>query len=150
MAVFMSRASSADEEAFEGDVMKLVRDLGVPVNTVIRRQFRFQASTGRIPSGQRRHVRPGLTWHGSPQKLMSLACTSSFPGVKRPALAPMYSINLGTRGCRRRHEMLSSMRITRADHTGLIFVKRNGANDPFNIKLWCLGNEMDGPWPDCS
>jgi len=22
----------------------------------------------------------------------------------------------------------------------------NGANDPFGIKLWCLGNEMDGPW----
>ena len=22
----------------------------------------------------------------------------------------------------------------------------NGAADPFNIKLWCLGNEMDGPW----
>ena len=23
---------------------------------------------------------------------------------------------------------------------------QNGAKDPFNIKLWCLGNEMDGPW----
>ena len=23
---------------------------------------------------------------------------------------------------------------------------KNGAKDPFNIKLWCLGNEMDGPW----
>ena len=22
----------------------------------------------------------------------------------------------------------------------------NGAADPFGIKLWCLGNEMDGPW----
>jgi len=23
---------------------------------------------------------------------------------------------------------------------------KNGAKEPFNIKLWCLGNEMDGPW----
>ena len=23
---------------------------------------------------------------------------------------------------------------------------KNGAKDPLNIKLWCLGNEMDGPW----
>ena len=23
---------------------------------------------------------------------------------------------------------------------------KNGSKDPFNIKLWCLGNEMDGPW----
>ena len=22
----------------------------------------------------------------------------------------------------------------------------NGAEDPYGIKLWCLGNEMDGPW----
>lgn len=22
----------------------------------------------------------------------------------------------------------------------------NGAEEPFGIKLWCLGNEMDGPW----
>jgi alpha-L-arabinofuranosidase len=23
---------------------------------------------------------------------------------------------------------------------------KNGAKEPFGIKLWCLGNEMDGPW----
>ena len=23
---------------------------------------------------------------------------------------------------------------------------QNGAKEPFGIKLWCLGNEMDGPW----
>ena len=23
---------------------------------------------------------------------------------------------------------------------------KNGAKDPLDIKLWCLGNEMDGPW----
>ena len=23
---------------------------------------------------------------------------------------------------------------------------RNGAEDPFDIRMWCLGNEMDGPW----
>ena len=22
----------------------------------------------------------------------------------------------------------------------------NGQKDPLNIHLWCLGNEMDGPW----
>ncbi len=23
---------------------------------------------------------------------------------------------------------------------------RNGRKDPWNCRLWCLGNEMDGPW----
>jgi alpha-L-arabinofuranosidase len=24
--------------------------------------------------------------------------------------------------------------------------KKNGRADPFDVKHWCLGNEMDGPW----
>ncbi len=24
--------------------------------------------------------------------------------------------------------------------------EKNGVVDPYNVKLWCLGNEMDGPW----
>ena len=24
--------------------------------------------------------------------------------------------------------------------------RANGADQPFGIKMWCLGNEMDGPW----
>ena len=24
--------------------------------------------------------------------------------------------------------------------------KANGHPDPYNVKIWCLGNEMDGPW----
>ena len=23
---------------------------------------------------------------------------------------------------------------------------RNGHPEPYGVKLWCLGNEMDGPW----
>jgi alpha-N-arabinofuranosidase len=26
---------------------------------------------------------------------------------------------------------------------------KNGHTDPHNIKLWCVGNEMDGPWQIC-
>jgi len=25
----------------------------------------------------------------------------------------------------------------------------NGHQDPHNFKVWCLGNEMDGPWQTC-
>ena len=28
--------------------------------------------------------------------------------------------------------------------------KKNGFEEPFGIKLWCLGNEMDGPWQMCA
>lgn len=28
--------------------------------------------------------------------------------------------------------------------------RENGREAPYNVKLWCLGNEMDGPWQICS
>lgn len=27
--------------------------------------------------------------------------------------------------------------------------RKNGHEEPFNIKTWCIGNEMDGPWQIC-
>ena len=57
----------------------------------------------------------------------------------------MYAVNLGSRGPEQARDIVeyanhpsgskySDMRIA------------NGREEPFGIKLWCLGNEMDGPW----
>lgn len=27
--------------------------------------------------------------------------------------------------------------------------RKNGFEEPFAIRIWCLGNEMDGPWQIC-
>lgn len=27
--------------------------------------------------------------------------------------------------------------------------KANGSEKPYDVKYWCLGNEMDGPWQIC-
>jgi alpha-N-arabinofuranosidase len=57
----------------------------------------------------------------------------------------MEAINLGTRGVDAAREIVEY-----ANHPGGTYLSdlraRNGHKDPFNIKLWCLGNEMDGPW----
>ncbi len=57
----------------------------------------------------------------------------------------MYAVNLGTRG------MESARNIVEyANHSGGSYWsdlrKKNGSEKPLGIKLWCLGNEMDGPW----
>jgi alpha-N-arabinofuranosidase len=57
----------------------------------------------------------------------------------------MYAVNLGTRGADAARNVVEY-----ANHKGGSYWSdlriKNGAKDPFNIKLWCLGNEMDGPW----
>ena len=57
----------------------------------------------------------------------------------------MYAINLGTRGTDAARNIVEY-----ANHPSGSFYSdlriQNGAKEPFGIKLWCLGNEMDGPW----
>ena len=55
------------------------------------------------------------------------------------------AVNLGTRGLQEACDLLEY-----TNHAGGTYWSdrriANGAQDPFGVKLWCLGNEMDGPW----
>src|SRR6185295_16101482 len=58
---------------------------------------------------------------------------------------PMMAVNLGTRGIDAARNLVEY-----ANHPGGTHwsdLRRcNGTAEPHGIKLWCLGNEMDGPW----
>jgi len=58
---------------------------------------------------------------------------------------PMYALNLGTRGVQEAADVLEY-----CNHPGGTALserrRANGADQPFGIRLWCLGNEVDGPW----
>jgi alpha-N-arabinofuranosidase len=57
----------------------------------------------------------------------------------------MLAVNLGTRGMQEALDLLEY-----ANHPGGTALsdqrRANGAEEPFGITMWCLGNEMDGPW----
>ena len=56
-----------------------------------------------------------------------------------------YAINLGTRDIDAARNIVEY-----CNHKGGSYWsdlrRKNGAEEPFKIKTWCLGNEMDGPW----
>jgi alpha-N-arabinofuranosidase len=58
---------------------------------------------------------------------------------------PMMAVNLGTRGVAEACDLLEY-----ANHPGGTALsdlrQSHGVKDPHEIKLWCLGNELDGPW----
>ena len=56
------------------------------------------------------------------------------------------AVNLGTRGVAGGRATCSSTPTTRAAPTAPTCAVAHGADEPYGIKLWCLGNEMDGPW----
>jgi len=55
------------------------------------------------------------------------------------------AINLGTKGIEEARNIVEY-----CNHKGGSYWsdlrRKNGAEEPFGIKTWCLGNEMDGPW----
>jgi len=55
------------------------------------------------------------------------------------------AVNLGTAGIEEARNIVEY-----CNHKGGSYWSdlrcKNGAKEPFDIKTWCLGNEMDGPW----
>ena len=65
--------------------------------------------------------------------------------AERLGVEPLYTINLGT------GDLNDAIYITEyTNHAGGTYWsdlrRKNGHEDPYGVKLWYLGNEMDGPW----
>ena len=134
----------ADEQGFRRDVLDLVRKLNVPVvrypggNFVSG--FRWEDSIG--PKEQRPR-RLDLAWKTTEPNTFGLH--EFVDWAKKANTEVMYAINLGTRDILDAQYVVEYCNHPSGTAWSDLRVK-NGAKDPFNIKLWCLGNEMDGPW----
>ncbi len=59
--------------------------------------------------------------------------------------APMMAVNLGTAGIQEAADLVEYCNSSAGTYYADLRAK-NGSSDPYNVRLWCLGNEMDGPW----
>jgi alpha-L-arabinofuranosidase len=59
--------------------------------------------------------------------------------------APMMAVNLGTGGIQEAADLVEYCNSSIGTHYADLRAK-NGSSDPYNVRYWCLGNEMDGPW----
>lgn len=138
---------TADENGFRRDVADMVRKLGVPVirypggNFVSG--FDWEDSVG--PRGQR-PKRLDLAWFTTETNEVGLHEFADW--MKQVDSEIMYAVNLGTRGADAARNVVEYANHPSGSYYSDMRIK-NGAKDPFDIKLWCLGNEMDGPWQIC-
>ena len=134
----------ADGLGFRKDVLAAVRRLGVPLvrypggNFVSG--FRWEDSVGPRESRPRRLDLAWFTTETNEVGLHEFARWAEEAGSQ-----VMYAVNLGTRGPENARDIVEY-----ANHPGGSRLSdlraANGRKDPFGIHLWCLGNEMDGPW----
>ncbi|MDR6144023.1 alpha-N-arabinofuranosidase [Microbacterium foliorum] len=134
----------ADAEGFRRDVLALVQELGV---TTVR------YPGGNFVSGYKwedgigpRATRPrrlDLAWHSMETNEVGLHEFADW--ADKAGVELMMAVNLGTRGVAEALDLLEYCNV--AQGSTLSEQRRsNGADEPFAVNMWCLGNEMDGSW----
>jgi len=135
---------TADTEGFRTDVIDLVRELGVstiryPGGNFVS-GFAWEDSVG--PRAERPR-RLDLAWHSTETNEVGLHEFASW--LEKVGSDLMLAVNLGTRGVAEAIELLEYTNIRGGTERSERRIA-NGRTEPFSVGMWCLGNEMDGPW----
>lgn len=135
---------TADENGFRTDVIDMVKKLNVPIVRYPGGNFvsgyNWEDGVGPVES---RPKRLDLAWGTTEPNYFG---TNEFMKWCQKANTDcMMAVNLGTRGTDAARNLVEY-----CNHKGgsawSDLRKAHGYADPWNIKLWCLGNEMDGGW----
>ncbi len=135
---------AADADGFRADVLELVRELGV---TTVRYPggnfvsgYRWEDGIGPVED---RPARLDLAWHSLEPNTFGL--DEFIRWARKAGVEPIMAVNLGSRGVQEALDLLEYCQVTSGTRLADLRVA-NGAKDPHGVRMWCLGNEMDGPW----
>lgn len=126
------------------DVISLVRDLDVPICRYPGGNFvsAYNWEDGIGPQADR-PTRLDLAWRTSESNAVGIHEFAEW--AEAVGTDMMLAVNLGSRGLDAARNFVEYV-----NHPGGSYWsdlrRKNGRADPWNVKLWCLGNEMDGPW----
>lgn len=138
---------SADEEGFRQDVLELVKKLNVPIVRYPGGNFvsgyRWEDGVG---DKSKRPKRKELAWFSTETNEVG---TDEFcRWAKKADTEVMLAVNLGTRGAEDAMNLVEYCN-SEGDTKYAKMRAENGTPEPHGVKVWCLGNEMDGPWQIC-
>ena len=135
---------SADEDGFRTDVLDLVREIDVPIVRYPGGNFvsGYNWEDGVGPKEDRPR-RLELAWGVTETNQVGVNEFADW--AKKAGSEVMMAVNLGTRGPEEARNLLEY-----CNHPGGTYWsdlrRSHGYEDPHKMKLWCLGNEMDGHW----
>lgn len=135
---------TADENGMRQDVIDLVKELDVPVVRYPGGNFvsAYNWEDGIGPK-ENRPVRLDLAWHTSDSNEVGIHEFAEWCASTGTQM--MLAVNLGSRGLDEARNFVEYV-----NHPGGSYWsdlrRANGREDPWNVRMWCLGNEMDGPW----
>lgn len=135
---------TADDMGFRQDVMKLIKELKVPMVRYPGGNFvsgyNWEDGTG---DKALRPKKMELAWNSIETNEVGIDEFQEW--AKRAESDVMMAVNLGTRGADDARNIVEYCN-SKTDTYYANKRRENGFEDPFGIKVWCLGNEMDGDW----
>ena len=135
---------NSDEDGFRKDVLEQVKQMNV---TTIRypggnfvSAYHWEDGVG--PKEKRPH-KIELAWKSI--ETNEFGTNEFMKWAKKANINPIFTVNLGTRGVEDAAHYLEYCNFTGGTEYSDLR-KMHGVDKPYGIKLWCLGNEMDGSW----
>ncbi|ACT01665.1 alpha-N-arabinofuranosidase [Paenibacillus sp. JDR-2] len=134
----------ADERGFRRDVIELVQGLQVPFIRYPGGNFvsgyNWEDGVGPVSERPRKL---DLAWRST--ETNEIGTNEFMAWCKRVGAEVNMAVNLGTRGVDAARNLVEY-----CNHPGGSYYSdmriAHGWREPHQIKTWCLGNEMDGPW----
>ena len=135
---------TADEQGFRKDWIDALKEFGIPAVRLPGGNFvsgwDWKDSIG--PKDLRKkHL--DLAWHQ--YYTNDIGHDEYLQWTEKIGAEPMYTLNLGTGDI---NDAVYNVEYT--NHEGGTYWsdlrKKNGHDKPYGVKMWYLGNEMDGPW----
>lgn len=134
----------ADEDGFRQDVLEKVREMGV---TGIRYPggnyvscYDWRDSVGPVDQRPRRLE---IAWRAI--ETNEFGINEFMRWAKKADVEPIFAVNLGTKGIENAVSIVEYCNINK----GTLYSdmrREHGVENPYGIRTWCLGNEMDGDW----
>lgn len=134
----------SDEEGFRKDVLELTKQMHV--STVRYPGGNFVSAYDWFDGVGEKSKRPRrleLAWRSI--ETNQFGTNEFLSWAQKADVTPIFTVNLGTKGVESAVSLLEYCNIP----GGTVYSdlrRDHGIEEPYGISLWCLGNEMDGPW----
>jgi alpha-N-arabinofuranosidase len=142
--IYEEGSKLADDKGIRLDVLDAVKDLKVSITRYPGGNFvsNYHWKDGIGPKDQR-PPRMELAWKRLETNRFG---TDEFMDyAKRMGTEPYFSVNMGTGTIEEAQQWVEYCNVKNGPYYAELR-KKNGHEEPYNIKYWSLGNEMDGFW----
>ncbi len=135
---------TADDKGFRQDVADLTKELGVSIVRYPGGNFLsgYNWEDGVGPKSERPR-RLDLAWFST--ETNAFGTNEFIDWCRKIDVEPMLGVNLGTRGIDEARRFVEYCNHPSGSQLSDLR-RKHGYEKPHDVKFWCLGNEMDGPW----